>query len=83
MIMHSCSLLYIFDTNFLFFIVFQAIQASLLIDFGQEGSQDQSQKKKEKIVGPFSELEQVPVAWEVFRPKEGCSHGPALQSIVQ
>ena len=58
-------LLYIFDTNFLFFFVFQVIQASLLNDFGQEGSQDQTKQKKiAKIVGPFSELEQVPVIWE-------------------
>ena len=36
----------------------------MLIDLGQEGSQDQSKKKKKgKIVGPFSELEQVPVVY--------------------
>ena len=50
----------ILDTNFLFFFVFQAIQASLLIDLGQERSQDPS-KKEGKIVGPSTELEQVPV----------------------
>ena len=53
------SLLYIADTNFLFFFVFQAIQASLLIDLGQETSQDPS--KKGKIIGPSTELKQVPV----------------------
>ena len=57
-------LLYIFDTNFLYFFVFQAIQASLPIDLGQERSQDPS--KKIKIKGPSTELEQVPVVfmWE-------------------
>ena len=65
--LHSCSLLYILDTNFLFFFVFQAIQASLPIDLGQERSQDTSKKKKKKkkkegkIKAPSTELEQVPV----------------------
>ena len=62
-----CSLLYILDTNFLFLFVFQAIQASLPIDLGQERSQDPSKKKEKKvnIKCPSTELEQVPVvcAW--------------------
>ena len=61
--LHSCSLLYILDTNLLFFFVFQEIQASLPIDLGQERSQDPSKRKKKKgkIKGPSTELEQVAV----------------------
>ena len=46
--LHSWSLSYtsILDTNMVFFFVFQAIQVSLLIGLGLEGSQDPLKKKK-------------------------------------
>ena len=47
----------------------------MLNDFGQEGSQDQSKKKKEKkgkVVGPFSELEQVPVPMSTENRRDVC-----------
>ena len=35
-------------------VVFQAIQASLLIDLGQDASKDPSKKRKRKNYGPIN-----------------------------